>query len=662
MSDSTSYQQFYLPPPSSSSHDPLSFSSSQQSKTNNDSQSCSHPGIGTNNGAQIPTNTINLNIEYQDSYPYPYPYQVQYPYNPTSSSFEYQQTIQPQSPPSSFDYSQQTSSSPISASFPVPSEYYQSYPNAQATILNTVPSSSPTQYLPQVGVANFPSQPVSDIGVNTFPSTSAQPLTITKEGQIMDRGYNWPTPIALEGKMQDMQLENQSGGGMWHSTETGPSVVNVANETNLFETINTSTCPSSSSSSYLSPSIPTWETDTSTYKVSTTSTTQPTTPGQAFTPRPSWQSYTSPANYGYRPHPYPPDQQHYRVSSSSPTSPSHKLPTSIPFTTSFSLPTPAPSTPAFVVRPSLEMLTTKVARPKRRLPTPPRISGWVPPEQRPLPSSDMGEEGRPRMLPVVTPEYFSSNHPHPTPNPSSSSTTMMIPSVPRSMFTKVSISECDTCLPQVQSQNQDTFAFAMSNPPDTSITNLTMPTSSHVRAIADPTSTDPLPSSQTQPTLSIAVLSKRDLLTRQPFDPSGSGSGPSRPRTEPYAVRQRGRPRSKAGTAKRPSTGGSTLGMGISRRWRIEQKLASSVGMRRFMCPDCDEPFTRRNDLERHQRSKHTGETPFICPGCEKGFSRKDKLDQHIEKVPACKAIAPPREGEQNLRISESTETEQQQG
>ncbi|WWD04479.1 hypothetical protein V865_002548 [Kwoniella europaea PYCC6329] len=641
MSDSTSYQQFYFPPSSSSVCDPLSFPSAQQSKNDNDSQSYRH--TGSDNGSQIPTSTIDVNIDYQDSYPYPHPYQVQYPYNPTSSTFEFQQTTQPESPPCSFDYSQHTSSSPISASFSVPSKYYQSYPIAQDTKSNTVPSSSPTQYLPQVGVANYPSQPVTDIGVDTFPPSSAQPLTVSKEGQMMERGYAWPMPIALEGKMQDMHLENQSGGGMWHSAETGPSVVNVANEKKSLETLDTSTYPSSSSSSYISPSIPTWGTETSSYQVSTTPPTQPTTPRQAFISKPSWQSYTSPINHGYRPQLYPPDEPKNRYSSSSPTFPSHKPPTSIPLTTSFSLPTPVPSTPTFVVRPSLDMLTTKVAKPKRRLPTPPRISGWVPPEQRPLPSSDMGEEGRPRMLPVVTPQYFSPTHPHSAQNTSSTST-MMTPSVPRSMFTKVSVSECDTCLPQVQTQSQDAFAFAMSNPPDSSITNLTLPSSTHLMAMAEPLSINPLSPSQPQPTPSRAVLCKRDLLTRQPFDSFGSSSGSSRPRTESDAIGQRGRPRSKAGTAKRPSTGGSTLGIGTSRRWRIEQKLASSVGMRRFMCPDCDEPFTRRNDLERHQRSKHTGETPFVCPGCEKGFSRKDKLDQHIEKVPACKAIAPPRE------------------
>lgn len=56
-----------------------------------------------------------------------------------------------------------------------------------------------------------------------------------------------------------------------------------------------------------------------------------------------------------------------------------------------------------------------------------------------------------------------------------------------------------------------------------------------------------------------------------------------------------------------------------------------------FECFACSERFTRKADLSRHQRSKHSESKVLMCtqPGCKrsKGFARGDHLTQHMRKV-----------------------------
>ncbi|WRT69830.1 uncharacterized protein IL334_006821 [Kwoniella shivajii] len=312
-----------------------------------------------------------------------------------------------------------------------------------------------------------------------------------------------------------------------------------------------------------------------------------------------------------------------------------------------------PLTPTFVVRPSLDLLTSRMVKPKRKLPTPPRISGWIPPDQRPIPSFSPSHELIPRVSPDSIQARFSDKPCSSTLEysigdnmPTEDVTTWL----PLHEVRNSDVGEIDTLLPQVQAQN--TFAFGLQNTsqPPTALN----PSSSHPpsRASGRPNQSFqylPLQSRTTEPPTSsntsfLSLCSRNSGTSRSRGLPRPFSSLASLPFTRPDSEPNPARGKAKVGS--RPYT----IGMGSARRTRIEHNLANSVG-RKFICPECDEPFTRRNDLERHTRSKHTGETPFHCPGCGKGFSRKDKLDQHIEKVPVCKAIAPPREERVRRRV-----------
>ncbi|KAF5978976.1 hypothetical protein FBULB1_5913 [Fusarium bulbicola] len=51
----------------------------------------------------------------------------------------------------------------------------------------------------------------------------------------------------------------------------------------------------------------------------------------------------------------------------------------------------------------------------------------------------------------------------------------------------------------------------------------------------------------------------------------------------------------------------------------------------RYLCPDCNKPFTNRDFLTRHRR-KHTGDRPHMCDICGNAFSRGDVLKRHFRK------------------------------
>ncbi|OCF34359.1 hypothetical protein I316_03873 [Kwoniella heveanensis BCC8398] len=129
------------------------------------------------------------------------------------------------------------------------------------------------------------------------------------------------------------------------------------------------------------------------------------------------------------------------------------------------------------------------------------------------------------------------------------------------------------------------------------------------------------------------------LLTHKPITPPERSSRRSEPR--PSSVRGRAKNIALlASSSKRPSTSEPKAS---SKRAKVDSR-PSTGSSSKFKCSECEELFTRRNDLERHVRCKHTSEKPFCCPACGKAFGRKDKLDQHIEKDQYCKQHAPPRE------------------
>ncbi|WVQ84439.1 hypothetical protein IAT38_006591 [Cryptococcus sp. DSM 104549] len=90
---------------------------------------------------------------------------------------------------------------------------------------------------------------------------------------------------------------------------------------------------------------------------------------------------------------------------------------------------------------------------------------------------------------------------------------------------------------------------------------------------------------------------------------------------------------------------GETSGRKDGRKKTRVSELKDLEAMKaRVPCPECDETFSRQNDLVRHQKCKHSIEKPFSCPACHKSFGRKDKMDLHIEKEPRCRLSAPPRD------------------
>ena len=57
-----------------------------------------------------------------------------------------------------------------------------------------------------------------------------------------------------------------------------------------------------------------------------------------------------------------------------------------------------------------------------------------------------------------------------------------------------------------------------------------------------------------------------------------------------------------------------------------------------FKCQFCDNCFTRKHDLVRHE-NRHQGIKPFKCNMCSKGFSRHDALIRHSLDGGVCKGL-----------------------
>ncbi|KAJ0417798.1 fungal-specific transcription factor domain-containing protein [Aspergillus carlsbadensis] len=60
---------------------------------------------------------------------------------------------------------------------------------------------------------------------------------------------------------------------------------------------------------------------------------------------------------------------------------------------------------------------------------------------------------------------------------------------------------------------------------------------------------------------------------------------------------------------------------------------------RPFSCSECSKSFTRSENLQRHKRARHNGNTrkPFECAGCHARFSRSDVFKRHSDR---CRLLA----------------------
>ncbi|TYJ53202.1 hypothetical protein B9479_006180 [Cryptococcus floricola] len=89
----------------------------------------------------------------------------------------------------------------------------------------------------------------------------------------------------------------------------------------------------------------------------------------------------------------------------------------------------------------------------------------------------------------------------------------------------------------------------------------------------------------------------------------------------------------------RPSGGG--------RRAKRAKKVKKAVNaaarkVKKFLCTECNEGFTRKNDVD---HKSYPGLAPHV-PADSKLQGRKDKMELHIEKDATCRQRAPPKEGQ----------------
>ncbi|WWD20407.1 hypothetical protein CI109_104883 [Kwoniella shandongensis] len=345
-------------------------------------------------------------------------------------------------------------------------------------------------------------------------------------------------------------------------------------------------------------------------------------------------------------------------------------------------------------RPSLAFLTTPSDHPVRPLPSPPRITGWIPPEQRPNPLPLAHMDQRPRMLPAAGGDIPTYDAPQGQAlmewqverrpgvyassgcGSESDSTPVLgiarrvsCPSGLSSLIdygngmiqtrSSTEISPYTRIVSQPSLHQSDSTAHVTSpiqfcqiaspqNLPASPAFNTTTTATFHNLFPQLPL---PPPSSSSRPTSN--TLSQQ--LSSPPSPLSGSiwkressqgNDNPLRRSARQSVARVEGGIGS--GLGKRPA---SSNGLGESNSVKMvkvdtnkAESTASSPSKQNHQCLKCDERFTRRNDLERHIRCKHTDVKPYACPACHKRWGRKDKLNDHIEKEPSCKQLAPPRE------------------
>ncbi|MBE3048010.1 C2H2-type zinc finger protein [Candidatus Bathyarchaeota archaeon] len=66
------------------------------------------------------------------------------------------------------------------------------------------------------------------------------------------------------------------------------------------------------------------------------------------------------------------------------------------------------------------------------------------------------------------------------------------------------------------------------------------------------------------------------------------------------------------------------LGEGLARFERLDRRVAQG----KFECRICGETFTRKVNLQGHERS-HFGDRPYACSACGRAFARVNDRKRH---------------------------------
>lgn len=88
--------------------------------------------------------------------------------------------------------------------------------------------------------------------------------------------------------------------------------------------------------------------------------------------------------------------------------------------------------------------------------------------------------------------------------------------------------------------------------------------------------------------------------------------------------------------------------IGYTRKRNLDDHTRSHHTSERFLCSQCDRPFTRLGDLITHTKRVHLGEKPFAClpdldssHGCNRVFASKHSLNRHRQPFKDCKVPGP---------------------
>ena len=81
----------------------------------------------------------------------------------------------------------------------------------------------------------------------------------------------------------------------------------------------------------------------------------------------------------------------------------------------------------------------------------------------------------------------------------------------------------------------------------------------------------------------------------------------------------------------------------FSRREGLKRhEITAHTDIRNFKCVECPQTFARKDKLKRHVETVHMTEKRFECETCGKGFNRKDKLQKHLHSDKAHVGAAHP--------------------